>query len=134
MRTWRRKHPEIAKEKDRIYYQTHKDAVRARADAWRLANPDRIAERRANRRAQLQSSGKRLSRGLVKKLHALQKGMCACCGRPLGDDYHVDHIMPLALGGANEDANIQLLRAECNNLKRAKHPIDFMQKERGMLL
>jgi len=41
--------------------------------------------------------------------------------------------MPLALGGKNEDWNIQLLRAECNSRKGAKHPIVYMQ-EKGFLL
>jgi 5-methylcytosine-specific restriction endonuclease McrA len=52
---------------------------------------------------------------------------------PLGDNYHIDHIMPLALGGSNTDDNIQLLRQRCNNQKCAKHPVDFMQS-RGFLL
>jgi 5-methylcytosine-specific restriction endonuclease McrA len=45
----------------------------------------------------------------------------------------MDHIIPLALGGANTDDNIQLLRATCNLQKHTKHPIDFMQ-QRGYLL
>ena len=38
-----------------------------------------------------------------------------------------------ALGGLNADSNMQLLRAECNLQKSAKHPVDFMQS-RGFLL
>jgi len=53
--------------------------------------------------------------------------------QPLGDDFHMDHIMPIALGGSNTDDNMQLLRKECNLQKQAKHPIDFMQS-RGLLL
>ena len=63
----------------------------------------------------------------------LQKGLCPCCRKPLGNDYHMDHIIPLALGGSNGDNNIQLLRSECNLEKQAKHPVDFMQS-RGFLL
>lgn len=39
----------------------------------------------------------------------------------------------IALGGTNTDDNVQLLRAECNNFKRAKHPADFM-RQRGFLI
>lgn len=74
-----------------------------------------------------------MSSGLAIRLYKLQRGKCACCGLPLGDDYHLDHIMPLALGGTNTDDNIQLLRAKCNMQKSAKHPVDFMQ-QRGFLL
>lgn len=98
---------------------------------WHKANPDACAAYAHNRRAQ--SAGGRLSRGLSAKLFKLQKGMCPCCKQPLGDDYHMDHKMPLALGGSNTDDNMQLLRAKCNMQKNAKHPIDFMQS-RGFLL
>ena len=40
---------------------------------------------------------------------------------------------PLALGGSNDKANLQLLCPTCNAKKSAKHPIDFMQS-RGLLL
>ncbi len=96
-------------------------------------NADRVCILSHNRRAKISLIGGKLSSGLSKKLFKLQKGKCACCKEPLGNNFHMDHIMPLALGGANEDWNIQLLRQTCNNQKRAKHPIDFMQK-RGFLL
>ena len=86
-----------------------------------------------NRRARKIAVGGKLSKGLTEKLYKLQRGKCACCGKLLGDNYHLDHRMPIALGGANEDWNIQLLRSTCNHEKHAKHPIDFMQ-ERGYLL
>jgi len=86
-----------------------------------------------NRRARKKYNGGRLSKGLSNKLYKLQRGKCACCGKSLGDDYHLDHRMPLALGGVNEDLNMQLLRSKCNREKHAKHPIDFMQS-RGFLL
>jgi hypothetical protein len=98
---------------------------------YRLSNLENYRIYSQNRRKKT-GSGK-LSKGLAAKLFILQRGKCACCKKPLGNDYHLDHIIPIALGGENEDWNIQLLRARCNNLKRAKHPIDFMQ-ERGFLL
>lgn len=73
------------------------------------------------------------SKGLAERLFRLQRGKCACCKKPLGSDYHLDHIMPLALGGVNEDSNIQLLRAKCNMQKHTVHPVEFMQ-QRGFLL
>jgi hypothetical protein len=100
--------------------------------AWRAANPDRNRINQHNRRARERSGG-RLSPNLRDKLLRLQKGKCACCKKPLGSNYHMDHIFPLALGGLNVDDNIQLLRQRCNQQKSKKHPIDFMQ-ERGFLL
>ena len=61
-----------------------------------------------------------MSEGICERLHAEQTGRCACCGLPLGIDYDLNHVMPLALGGLNIDANMQLLTARCNGRKLAK--------------
>lgn len=115
------------------YRAENPEKIRARNKAWYDANPEAARLLQQNRRARRMASGGVLSKGLADKLFKLQKGKCACCKKPLGDDYHLDHIMPLALGGSNTDDNIQLLRGVCNNKKWAKHPIDFMQ-EKGFLL
>lgn len=100
---------------------------------WEALNPESKKRRRAARRSLLKGSGGRLSKGITERLFKLQKGKCPCCGLPLGDDYHMDHKMPLFLGGTNTDDNIQLLRHFCNIQKRAQHPVDFMQSK-GFLL
>lgn len=104
-----------------------------RVARWRKNNPDRTREIVHNYRAKKRANGGKLSKNLVAKLFKLQRGKCACCNLTLGGDYHMDHIMPISLGGSNTDDNIQLLRQRCNNQKNAKHPIDFMQS-RGFLL
>lgn len=115
------------------YVERNKEAIARRVADWNARNPEAGRIVRINRRARIAASNSKLSRGLAKKLFSLQKGKCACCGQPLGKNYHLDHIMPLALGGANEDANIQLLRAECNLKKNRKHPVDYM-RSKGFLL
>lgn len=158
---WRDAHPEAVKAIRAAAHARDPEKARARQAAWRAANPDKVRQYSAmayaradkqkrksiiaewhkknprargihehNRRAR--ASGK-LSPDLPQKLFALQKGKCACCKRPLGKDYHLDHILPLALGGENVDSNMQLLRALCNMQKHKKHPVDFMQ-QRGYLL
>lgn len=133
----------------REYAASNPEKNRARVLAWQIANPEKVNAKNAawkaahpetrrihdnNRRARERATSGKLSKGLAEKLFKLQKGKCACgCKQPLGDDYHLDHIMPLALGGANTDNNIQLLRAKCNLQKNAKHPVEFM-RQRGFLL
>lgn len=110
----------------------NRDKVREKDAKWRAANPEKLRVYWRNRIARL--SGGKISHDIAGRLFTLQRGKCACgCKQPLGDDYHLDHILPLALGGPNEDGNIQLLRAKCNLQKHAKHPIDFM-RQRGFLL
>lgn len=115
------------------YYEKNKEKIAAYHVDYKSKNRNRIKAIDSNYRARKLSNGGRLSSGLADKLFGLQKGLCVCCKLPLGTDYHLDHIIPLALGGPNTDENIQLLRSNCNIRKRAKHPIDFMQ-ERGFLL
>lgn len=140
---------ERIKAKTAAWQAANREKSRANKAAWKAANPEKVkagaaAYLAANldkhrlhehaRRARKVASAGNLSKGLAEKLFKLQKGKCACgCKRPLGDDYHLDHIMPLALGGTNTDDNIQLLTAKCNVSKGAKHPVEFMQKQ-GFLL
>jgi len=87
-----------------------------------------------NYRSRKRASGGKLSIGLVDKLLVLQRGLCACgCQQKLGNQYELDHRMPISLGGEHADHNMQLLTRTCNRQKRAQHPVDFMQS-RGFLL
>lgn len=115
------------------HHSENPEKRRARFLAWHAANPNAARSHHANRRARLKANGGQLSAGIADRLFALQRGQCACCGAPLGDDFHLDHIVPIVLGGENEDRNMQLLTQRCNNQKHAKHPVDFMQS-RGFLL
>jgi len=110
----------------------NKEKVSEANKKWGSKNVERLRVIVRNRRARLRTTGT-LSLDIAVKLFKLQKGKCACCGEPLGKDYHLDHIMPIALGGENVDKNIQLLRSRCNLQKNAMHPVDFMQN-RGFLL
>ena len=102
-------------------------------NAWAAANPENKRISHLNRRARKRFAGGALSQGLAAKLFDLQKGRCACCGLSLDAGYHMDHVMPLALGGLNVDSNMQLLTPACNMQKSKKHPDDFM-RQRGFLL
>lgn len=120
-------------EKISLYRETNREKLNAKSEAYRKANLNIFKVLSHNRRARVASVGGRLSKNIEKKLYALQNGKCACCGLPLGKDFHIDHIMPIALGGTNTDDNVQLLRKRCNLQKSAKHPVEFMQSK-GFLL
>lgn len=81
-------------------------------DARRSA---RHAYRREAERAH-QVSSKDLAR-----LKDRQGGLCAACSGSLFDNgEHLDHITPLAKGGAHSIGNLQILCVECNLRKGAK--------------
>jgi 5-methylcytosine-specific restriction endonuclease McrA len=132
----RRKRPSAENERNRSArrYAENPEKFKGYTAKYRSTHPNVNRICCHNRRSKKFGNGGVLSKGLSEKLLKLQKGKCACgCKQSLGDDYHLDHIMPIALGGENEDWNIQLLRQVCNNQKHAKHPIEFMQI-RGFLI
>jgi CRISPR/Cas system Type II protein with McrA/HNH and RuvC-like nuclease domain len=147
-----RKYREENKEKDRIrkkkYAIENPEKIKAilrksneknskkrveRARKWKKANPEKVKATRENRRAAMKNSRGKISGDLLEKLYLLQKGKCACCGTPLNGKYHIDHIMPLKLGGDNSPSNIQLLNPLCNMRKGKIHPVDYMQSK-GFLI
>jgi len=160
---WQAVNPEKVKATRAAYYIKNSEKAKARARAWRIANPKKVKianmlwaaanpERKKvayavwyaanpeksriywqNRHARKRDNGGTLSKGLSERLYKRQKGKCVCCHKPLGDNFHLDHIMPIKLGGKNEDWNIQLLRAECNRSKYAKHPLVYM-RQKGFLI
>lgn len=128
---YRKRNFDKACERARVWRMSNRELARAYAATWALNNKDKRCIGEQNRRAR--AVGGKLSLGLPAKLLRMQKGKCTCCMAEIDSGYHLDHIMPLALGGKNEDANIQLLCPSCNLSKHAMHPVDFMQK-RGFLL
>ena len=112
-------------------------ANRERAQASRAAraaeNPDAARIYAQNRRARKRSQAGCVSKDIVDRLRVSQRDTCPGCRQPLGDRHELDHIVPLAKGGAHDDRNLQLLCRECNRSKGTKDPVSFMQAK-GMLL
>lgn len=137
VRNWQEVNRERTRELARQYRKDNPEKVKESKKAWEKANPDKSkaisAKRTQNRRAKKLGNGGILSKGIVQKLLNLQKGKCACCDKLLKDGYHLDHIMPLALGGKNIDNNVQLLSPICNWKKGSKHPDDWA-RENGKFL
>jgi len=130
---WQKANPEKVRAKSAVWRKANLEKARAMSKAWAKANPEARRIIQQNRDARKNKTEGRLSKGLVSKLFKLQKGMCPCCKQPLGDNFHIDHVTPLARGGGNVDSNMQLLRAVCNMAKSAKDPLQFMQS-RGFLI
>lgn len=128
---WRAANPEKRRAINAKWASANPEKQKAAIAKWAADHPETLRIYEQNRRVRYVG---KLTPGLAGRLFTLQRGKCACgCGLPLGNNFHRDHIMPLALGGTNTDDNIQLLRQRCNNQKSAKHPVDFMQS-RGFLL
>jgi 5-methylcytosine-specific restriction endonuclease McrA len=139
---WKKANPERRKVEYKKYREMHKKEINARSrerharkkveekeylKKWEKNNPNARRIIRQNREARKAKNGGRLSNGIAEKLIKLQRGKCACCSKMFNDGFQLDHILPIARGGRNEDSNIQLLCPFCNRKKHAKDPIEFMQ-------
>lgn len=131
---WHADNPDKVKISAAKHYAKNTLALRASNTKWKAVNSGAVLIHNHNHRARKRENGGTLSTGLASTLFTLQGGKCACgCKQPLVDGYHLDHIMPISLGGTNTDYNIQLLRAKCNLKKSATDPITFM-RQKGFLL
>ena len=86
-----------------------------------------------NRRARKKGNGGSHSAAQIRDLLVKQRHRCPSCSASLRRGYHVDHIMPIALGGSNDISNIQLLCRVCNERKSFLHPVVWAQRN-GRLL
>lgn len=103
-----------ANTRGRKRYLTHEQILRRRT--WTNRNDH-------HRRALKLGSGGRLSPGIKETLFKKQRGKCVYCRVDLTTVVpHLDHRMPLTLGGSNTDDNIQLLCPFCNLSKKNTHP------------
>ena len=118
-RTWRKSNPEHIRVRNRAWYEANAEHVRAKARAWNEANPERkrdIVSRRRARKATAVPQRWRLSE--------CPDHLCYWCGTELThDNTHLDHIMPLSLGGPHTPDNTANTCAPCNLTKNNKHPL-----------
>lgn len=108
------------------YCLAHTESVKQQSKDWYANNPLRAqalgATKRARRRGRINSATVRaLPRNYVDALVRHQSGLCNYCGAQLKKP-HIDHIMPLALGGLHALENLQLLCPTCNLKKGVLHP------------
>ena len=90
-----------------------------------LGCPERYAAYARNRRSKKKGNGGTHTAADVQAQYDYQGGRCFYCGVEVGEKYHVDHFMPLVLGGSNSPENLVIACPACNMAKSARHPIAF---------
>jgi 5-methylcytosine-specific restriction endonuclease McrA len=127
---------ETKKASSRAYRTAHLEESRARARQWQKSNPEQTLANIHNRRALKRAAPGRHTAADVAMLYSTQRGLCAGCTAALvktgKGKMHVDHVMPIKLGGGNGPENLQLLCPPCNLSKNAQHPDDWA-RSRGRL-
>jgi 5-methylcytosine-specific restriction endonuclease McrA len=125
----RKDFPSLFREQNRRLYERHREAISRRAKQYRKDKPEAKRALNASYRARKRNAkGKFCSEDIFRMLQE-QDHLCLGCSADLKEvTYHIDHILPLKLGGSNEPHNIQLLCASCNCSKGDKHPNDWIPK------
>ena len=127
-RKWNASNTEKKRELNEQYRQANQQAINKKRKQRRKQDPSMERVKAAVRRARKRESGGQLSKNIVQQLLNRQNGLCTCCGNPLNGKYHLDHIVPLSLGGADTDANVQLLLPKCNLQKHKSTPEKFLAR------
>lgn len=73
---------------------------------------------------------RRLSTRVRLELFLAAHGRCNACDRLLtpGTRWEIDHIVPLALGGADTDDNLQVLCSPCHSEKTTRRDVPAIAK------
>jgi 5-methylcytosine-specific restriction endonuclease McrA len=124
-RKWAKNHPEETAARRLAWARAHPEVNVARVAAWRIANPEKAKTQRRNYKARRNLAPGVLTAADTQAQYNRQKGKCFYCDAKVGDIYHVDHVVPFALGGLNIPENIVIACPACNLKKGAKHPMDF---------
>lgn len=88
---------------------------------WQRRNPDKVSEISARKRCRKLEQTPDLTPEEKQRIHDmywLARDLRAVSGQ----EYHVDHIRPLAKGGLHHPDNLQILPADINMSKGAKYP------------
>jgi len=117
-RAWRLSNPEKARQKDR----ESRERRRAR-------NPEIFRERKRRHRAR--KRGQRIGAVTgeeVRQRWELWGGRCWICGRAAAE---MDHVKPLAAGGAHAACNLRPICKSCNSRKGARWPLETGGQPKG---
>jgi 5-methylcytosine-specific restriction endonuclease McrA len=106
-------------------YEVDRERRIAMASAYQRNNRERTRERnKRNVRKRSCAVGSH-TRAEKVSLFASQGGKCNCCGYDLTLGKHIDHIMPIVLGGSDDIGNMQWLCQVCNSIKADRHPDEW---------
>jgi hypothetical protein len=131
---------ELHRLRDRIRYtnnpnrrwigRKNKDKATARNREYRRLHPypydpEYGRARTARRRARVLNAEGTHTKADIQAQYQSQKGLCWHCSKLVGDDYHVDHLVPLVRGGSNGPRNIVISCPICNFSKGSKLPYEW---------
>ncbi len=128
-RRWAERHPEYTKEKTEQYYES----MRAAQRRYRRKHPEytrspAVVSGRRNYAARRKGATGSHTQADILDQYKRQRGRCYWCRAKVGGKYHVDHVMPLAKGGATDPTNLVISCPTCNSSRKAKLPHEWSDR------
>ena len=138
-RAWTEANLEHHRAATRQWYKANKERHDANRRAWRKANPERTRIHRqkyykANserQKANVYARRARLAHAVPQrwKRSLCPDHLCYWCGTTLTPETtHIDHIMPISLGGQDTPDNTANTCASCNLTKSNAHPLVWLAR------
>lgn len=112
----------------KAHYEANRERYAAWSKAWWKRNPDKARIYYTRRKARKNGAGGYHTAEDVRNKYAAQNGRCYWCMEELDKSFHVDHIVPLAKGGSDNEANICCACPRCNLSKGDKMPWEFSDR------
>jgi 5-methylcytosine-specific restriction endonuclease McrA len=125
-RQWAKDNKERHNENTKRWSDANRDKQHAAEKAWRQKHPHKQREKNHRRKARLYEGGGTYDHSSWLMLLERCGNQCLRCGSR--DNITIDHVVPLARGGANLISNLQPLCKPCNSGKGAK-TVDYRSVE-----
>lgn len=125
---WASKNRDAVRRKHKSWRDKNRDHVNKYSRDWSYHNKEKASISQRSSKARRRGAEGKYNKKDITRILDRQKWKCAeprCSVSLRKSGYHVDHIMPLVLGGSNWPDNLQCLCPRCNLSKGAKHPIEW---------
>jgi len=98
------------------------ECLAERNRAWKKSDRGKLSKKRARhqRRALTKSSSIPFTSSELINHIAKFNSQCCYCGCGVKEDYHLDHVTPLSIGGLNSLGNLAIACVSCNLSKGAR--------------
>jgi 5-methylcytosine-specific restriction endonuclease McrA len=124
-RQYRAAHRDRANEYNKQWRDAHPDEQRRNNMRYQAAHPDKVRVIKQRHRARKRGAAGSHTADDIKLIFESQRGRCWWCGCEVGENYHVDHRIPLSKGGSNSPENLVVSCPKCNWRKNDKLPHEW---------
>lgn len=137
-KSYYQKHKEAKREQSRKYYQEHKEELAKKHAAYRATTKGKRAMNKAHsKRAKSlkKNTGIPYTREMVieRDSHGGTEPICYLCGKPIHGTPHLDHVIPVVMGGLDCFTNIACVHDICN-LSKSKDAREITDEQVNALM